>query len=132
MLELHGRRIDLSRVADVRRKKREIGWLHYGGYKTWLAPQQNWTENLPFLDLDSGCYELAIEEKSEEAVVRVTNPVCREAGMQLTRGVSLSENGHVTIEQSMINRSANAANWGLWDVTQVRGPRSEVRGWQFC
>ena len=31
MRELRGRRIDLSRTVDVRRKKRELGWLHYGG-----------------------------------------------------------------------------------------------------
>lgn len=122
MQELRGRRIDLSRITDVRRKKRELGWLHYGGYKTWLAPQENWTDGLPFLDLDSGSYELAVEENPEGAVVRVTSSVCRETGMQLTREVSLSGNGRLIVGQAMINQSAQAVKWGLWDVTQVRGP----------
>ena len=126
MQELRGRRIDLSRTTDVRRKKRELGWLHYGGYKTWLAPQESWTDGLPFLDLDSGSYNLAVEENSEGAVVRVTSPVCRETGMQLTREVSVSGNGRVIIEQAMINHSDQVANWGLWDVTQVLGPGMAV------
>ncbi len=126
MQDLRGRCIDLSRTTDVRRKKRELGWLHYGGYKTWLAPQESWTDGLPFLDLDSGSYNLAVEENSEGAVVRVTSPVCRETGMQLTREVSISGNGRVLVEQAMINQSAQAANWGLWDVTQVRGPGMAV------
>ena len=120
--KLRGRRIDLSGVSDVRAKKRELGWLHYGGHKTWLAPQGNWTDALPFLDLDSGAYDLAIEEKPKGQLVRLTSPLDGEAGMQLTRGVSVSKSGRVEIENGMINRSAEETRWGLWGVTQVHGP----------
>ncbi len=120
--ELRGRRIDLSRVVDVRAKKRELGWLHYGGYKTWLAPQDRWTDGLPFLDLDSGSYDVAVQEGPAGPVVRLTSPVCRETGMQLTRAVSISGDRRLVIEQAMTNRSTEEAAWGLWDITQVRGP----------
>ena len=126
MQELRGRRVDLSRTTDVRWKKRNLGWLNYGGYKTWLAPQESWTYGIPFLDLDSGSYDVEVEESSEGAVVRLTSPVCRETGMKLTREISLLGNGRVNIEQGMINQSNQVASWGLWDVTQVRGPGMAV------
>src|SRR5689334_19104574 len=56
-----GRVLDVSGMADVRRAKREIGFIHWGGDKTWLAPQERWTESVPFLDLDAGPYALEVE-----------------------------------------------------------------------
>ena len=120
--ELRGRHFKVAETADVRAKKRELGWLHYGGYKTWLAPQDRWTDGLPFLDLDSGSYDVAVHERPKGAGVRMTSPVCRETGIQLVRTVSMSEGGHVVIDQAMINRSSAEVTWGLWDVTQVKGP----------
>ena len=122
MPELRGRLTDLSEITDVRAKKRELGWLHYGGYKTWLAPQERWTDGLPFLDLDSGIYDYSIQNKGRGPVLHLESPVCRETGMQLARDISLSPDGTVTIQHSMTNRSGEVATWGLWDVTQVRGP----------
>ena len=124
--ELRGRRIDLSGVSDVRAKKRELGWLHYGGHKTWLAPQTNWTDALPFLDLDSGSYDLAVEGGSKGQLVQLTSPIDGETGIQLTRSVSVSEGSRVEIQNGMINRSTEETSWGVWGVTQVNGPGMAV------
>ena len=120
--ELRGRRFNVAQAADVRAKKKELGWLHYGGYKTWLAPQDHWTDGLPFLDLDSGSYDVAVQAGPQGCTVCMTSPVCRETGMQLTRRVSMFEGGSVVVHQAMTNRSSEYVRWGLWDVTQVKGP----------
>lgn len=120
--ELRGRCFEIASAKDVREKKAQLGWLHYGGYKTWLAPQERWTDGLPFLDLDSGPYRVSVDEKPSVASVRLTSPVCRETKMELTRTVSMSTGGRITVEQAMTNRSSGDVMWGLWDVTQVGGP----------
>ena len=120
--ELRGKRFPIRDARDIRDRKKELGWLHYGGYKTWLAPQARWTEGLPFLDLDSGSYEYEISESRANPVVRLQSPVCRETGIQLTRTLSMDDAGIVTVEQGMTNRSSKVVEWGLWDVTQVCGP----------
>ncbi len=120
--QLRGRSFDVAAAKDVRGRKIELGWLHYGGYKTWLAPQDRWTDELPYLDLDSGSYRVDVAKGSEESSVRMTSPVCRETGMELMRTVSLSRDGSIAVQQTMRNRSSEDATWGLWDVTQVQGP----------
>ena len=35
----------------------QLGFVLWGGDKTWLAPQDRWTDGDPFLDLDSGAYD---------------------------------------------------------------------------
>ncbi|MCH9046066.1 MAG: hypothetical protein IIA40_08160 [SAR324 cluster bacterium] len=122
LAQMHGRTIDAAAYSDVVRAKKELGWLHYGGYKTWLAPQARWTEALPFLDLDSGSYDVAVEEAPGADTVTLTSPVCRETGAQLSRAVTVDDTGRVTLRQGLINRSHRPFQWGIWDVTQVRGP----------
>ncbi len=119
---LRGTTIDTLQFEDVRQAKKDLGWLHYGGYKTWLAPQGHWTDGLPFLDLDSGSYEVDVQESPLGAVVCLTSPVCRETGIQFTRSISLGNAGRIHIEQGLVNRSDAPVTWGLWDVTQVQGP----------
>ncbi len=120
--EVRGKVIDPRKFDNVRQAKADLGWLHYGGYKTWLAPQRHWTEGLPFLDLDSGSYAVDRRESPDGEAVRLTSPVCRETGMQLTREISLLPTGGVRVKQGMVNLSDKPVNWGLWDVTQVAGP----------
>lgn len=120
--QLRGQSFDVASAEDVRERKRQLGLLHYGGYKTWLAPQDRWTDGLPFLDLDSGSYRVSVDKNSDVCSVRLTSPVCRETNMELTRTVSMSSEGRIRVEQAMTNRSSEAVTWGLWDVTQVGGP----------
>ena len=122
--EREGKTEEVAEVADVRAKKREMGFPLWGGDKTWLAPQDGWTEGVPFLDLDSGPYGLHVEEEAPEVVVvRMTSQVCRETGVQLTRTVTVpGGSDEWTVTHRLHNASDKTVQWGLWDVTMVRRP----------
>ena len=106
---------------EVRAAKRDLGFRLWGGDKTWLDPQDRWTDGLPFLDLDSGRYDLSIDETDQSATM--TSPVCRETGVQLARTVRLTEGlGTWTIEHTMRNASDKDVTWGLWDVAMMARP----------
>lgn len=108
---------------ELKKTKVEQGFRFYGGYKTWLSPQEEWPEALPFYDLDSGPFEWSQEKTRHEIRVRMTSPVCRESGVELQKEVILrSRDSFVTIIQTMTNRSEKAVSHGLWDVTQVLRP----------
>src|SRR5262249_59132483 len=106
-------------VEDLSAKKREMGFPLWGGDKTWLAPQARWTEGVPFLDLDSGAYELAIEQAGPDvARARMTSRVCRETGVQITRTVTMKAGETAwTIDHCLTNGSAAEGEWGPLDVS---------------
>ncbi len=122
--EREGRVEDLSAVQDVRAKKREMGFPLWGGDKTWLAPQTRWTDGIPFLDLDSGPYDVTVEHDGPEvAVVRMTSPICRETGIQITRTVTMSSEAQKWIvTHRLFNAGSNETQWGVWDVNMVLKP----------
>jgi hypothetical protein len=122
--ELAGRVEDVAAVSDVRTRKRELGFLLWGGDKTWLAPQTHWTDALPFLDLDSGAYSIDFDHSEPHTlIVRMTSPICRETGIQLTRTLRLSETPSAwTLTHRMQNRSDRTTEWALWDVDMIRRP----------
>jgi hypothetical protein len=112
---------DVLSVQDVHAKKREMGFPLWGGDKTWLSPQTRWTDGVPFLDLDSGAYDLTVERDGTDAVVvRMTSQVCRETGIQITRTVTVSSGSQEWIvTHQLINRSSSEVQWGVWDVNMV-------------
>ena len=134
-----GRLGNLADVSDLRARKREMGFPLWGGEKTWLAPQQRWTEGVPFLDLDSGPYQLNIEQEGPEAaIVRMTSQVCRETGVEITRVVKVeaAKDGW-SITHRILNRSSNPVTWGIWGVSMIlragkvylpRNPSSQYDG----
>ena len=115
---------DLSEVRDVRAKKRKLGFPLWGGEKTWLAPQNRWTEGVPFLDLDSGPYDLSVvQARPETAVVRMTSRLCRETGVRVTRSVVVSSRTRGwTVRHQLLNQSRTDIEWGVWDVNMVLRP----------
>ncbi|MEO0489019.1 MAG: hypothetical protein AAFZ49_05600, partial [Cyanobacteria bacterium J06659_2] len=87
---LGGKPIDVALITPPATAKADLGFLLWGGGKTWLAPQDRWHSGLPFLDLDSGAYRLnVLEEADTQVSVVMTSPICRETGVQLTRTISL-------------------------------------------
>jgi hypothetical protein len=112
--ELEGQVVDVAAVENLSAKKREMGFPLWGGDKTWLAPQTRWTEGAPFLDLDSGAYELAIEQAAPDVTrVRMTSRVCRETGVQITRTVTMKAGETAwTIDHCLTNGSAAEVEWG--------------------
>ena len=114
----------VAAAPDVRARKREMGFPLWGGEKTWLAPQPRWNDALPFLDLDSGVYAMAVEEEGpRRVVVRMTSPVCRETGMQITRTVTVAAaSTEWTVVHRILNSSRTEAEWGIWDVSMMLRP----------
>jgi hypothetical protein len=115
---------DLTNVEDIRAHKRELGFLLWGGDKTWLAPQSCWTQELPFLDLDSGGYQLDVEQAEPDRVtLSMTSPVCRETGVQLTRTLTVSaDTPGCSLTHGLHNRHEETVEWALWDVDMVLRP----------
>ncbi len=122
--ELEGRVENVAAVDDVRARKRELGFLLWGGDKTWLAPQGRWTENVPFIDLDSGAYSIEIERAdANAAVVQMISPICRETGIQITRTVTVrARDEGWTVTHRLDNKSSRTVEWAAWDVSMVRRP----------
>lgn len=122
--EREGRVEDLSGTRDLRRAKHETGFPLWGGDKTWLAPQTRWTDGVPFLDLDSGPYDLSVEEEKPDVVrVRMRSQVCRETGIQITRTVFVfAESNEWIVTHRLMNRSPATVKWGIWDVSMVLRP----------
>jgi len=122
--EREGHVEDLSAIQDLHAKKREMGFPLWGGDKTWLAPQTRWTDGVPLLDLDSGHYDLTIEQDGPEVVVvRMTSPICRETGIQITRTVTMSSEAQKWIvTHRLFNAGSNETQWGVWDVNMVLKP----------
>ncbi len=118
---LEGQVVDLRGVQDVRAKKQEMGFLLWGGGKTWLAPQTRWTDGVPFLDLDSGPFDIHVDhDESDVLRVRMTSQVCRETGVQITRTVTMQGGTQEWIvTHLMLNASSKEIKWGVWDVTMV-------------
>jgi hypothetical protein len=110
--------------VDPAARKRALGFIHWGGDKTWLAPQEEWNDAQPFLDLDSGEYTIDVARRDPDGVeVTLRSPVCRELGVQLVRTVRVPADGDVfEVVHAVDNVSTALVMRGLWDVHQIRGP----------
>ena len=113
--ELEGYRPDLSGEKDLRALKRRCGFHFWGGDKTWVAPEKDWWERMPPLDLDSGPY--ACEQAGDG--LDLTSPVCRETGLQITRRIRLSDDGTISLQEEFLNTTKTLLRKGIWNVTQV-------------
>jgi hypothetical protein len=115
---------DLVAVADLRARKREMGFPLWGGDKTWLGPQDRWTEGVPFLDLDSGAYEaVLVRHEPDEAALRLVSPACRETGVRLERTLAVSSGAAGwRLAHRLVNASPAPVEWALWDVLMLRRP----------
>jgi hypothetical protein len=118
-----GKRVAVAGVPPSARK-RALGFIHWGGDKTWLAPQEAWADALPFLDLDSGAYTIDVARRDTDGVrVALRSPACRELGVRLSRTVFVPADGdHFEVVHALENVSAVPVTRGLWDVHQIRGP----------
>jgi len=120
-----GRRPSLPAAAAlVGACKRELGFVHWGGDKTWLAPQERWQDTMPFLDLDAGPYAVAVERPTAgELRVTLQSRVCRETGARVSRTLIVRDGEpDFTVVHALENASAHAIQWALWDVHQLCGP----------
>ena len=97
-------------------------WKNYGGYKTWVSPEDlvGWP---PDFLLDSGKANVEILQNPKGLpVLKVIGAPSAKMGICFTKEITLGEDGQVTIVQHMTNIGAKTINNGIWDVTQVRTP----------
>jgi hypothetical protein len=116
-----GRVEDVAAITDLHAYKRRVGFLLWGGEKTWLVPQDRWTYGVPFVDLDSGAYQLALDRTT--GVATMTSPVCRETGVEIERRLELGDRAgtwHVT--HTLRNLSGRVVSWAPWSVDMMLRP----------
>lgn len=97
-------------------------WKNYGGYKTWVSPEDlvGWP---PDFMLDAGKANVEVLQNPKGLpVLKVTGAPSAKMGIYFTKEITLDENGDVTINQHMHNISGKAISNGIWDVTQVQTP----------
>jgi len=93
------------------------GWINYGGYKLWVAPQSAWGWP-PHPELDRGPCRV---EVLDDGAVRLVGIESAEAGVRFDRTIRLAPEGtRLDIEQVMVNTSDRQVTWAIWDVTQAR------------
>lgn len=122
--ELAGSPVNVAEIEQPAIAKKALGFLLWGGNKTWLAPQDDWSESLPFLDLDSGIYQASVETVSDQTVrIVMDSPICRETGAQLRRTVELGDaDRDWVITHRLENRGDDVIRWGLWSNSMVQRP----------
>jgi hypothetical protein len=116
--EHQGETFDFAKVEGLRAEKRKLGFRLWGGDKTWIAPQKDWWEGIPPLELDAGAYEVRLEGNG----FMMLSPVCRETGLQVIRRVNLDKSGVLRLRQEMVNKGKETVHKGLWNVTQLLRP----------
>lgn len=116
--QFRGQTVDLSKVEDLRKEKKRLGFRVWGGDKTWVSPEEEWWDKMPPLDLDCGVYSAEVKEKKIEMI----SPVCRETGLKIIRQVELKDERTVILNQTLINESKEVVKKGIWNVTQLRRP----------
>jgi hypothetical protein len=121
---LAGNSIDVAAIANPAEAKLELGFKLWGGNKTWLAPQNQWTAGLPFLDLDSGAYQASVSETPDGPnTVHMQSRICRETGIQITRSVTLTSNGDGwNLIHRLQNHGQHPVAWAPWSNSMVRRP----------
>ncbi|MBL8014551.1 MAG: DUF4380 domain-containing protein, partial [Candidatus Omnitrophica bacterium] len=96
----------------------KLGFRFWGGDKTWIAPERDWWEKIPPLQLDAGGYDRQISGNG----IKMISPVCGETGLQIKRTVSISHDGTITLDQEMTNYGHGTVCKGIWNVTQLLRP----------
>ncbi len=116
--EYAGQTFNFSSIATLRAEKKRLGFRVWGGDKTWIAPQKDWWEGIPPLDLDAGSYQ----QRLDEDAITMISPVCRETGLQIIRQVGLDHDGVIHLDQEIVNKGKDTVTKGIWNVTQLTRP----------
>ena len=120
---LHGRTEDTGAHADPLARKTTLGFLYWGGDKTWVAPQSAWPGALPYYDLDNGAYAVSVDETSGGAAIRLVSPVCRESHLQVTRTLRLgADPAGWSVSHRLENKGTAAVDASPWGVSMLRRP----------
>lgn len=103
----------------------------WGGGKTWVAPEADWPDGCPQRDLDSGAYQVLHTWQDERSAgIELQSPVCRRTGLQIRRRISINDgDAFWKVEHTLINTTAQALTYGIWDVLMLRRPGHVAVEW---
>ncbi len=91
-------------------------WLNFGGYKLWIAPEDDW-DWPPDWQLDRGPCRTAITAGGS---LQLTGMASHQHGVRFDRRITMAPTGtRVEIEQVMQNVSDRPVYGAVWEVTQV-------------
>lgn len=96
-------------------------WLNWGGYKTWLAPQDKWPDPLaPSLEMDNSEWEVLSDSETE---IELIGPLIPWAGVRLGRRLSLAADAaRVLVTESIQNAIDSDCTCSVWAVMQLPVP----------
>jgi hypothetical protein len=96
-------------------------WMNWGGYKTWLAPQDSWPNPMgPSTEMDRAEWEIM---KADVSTIELRGPAISWAGVRLGRRLSLAANIlAVRVRETIENVSESPRTWAVWSVTQLPVP----------
>lgn len=114
--ELHGYIPDLQNLLDLPTQSPHFGFPLWGGEKTWIAPDANWTNGAPYPSLDSGPYR-AIEMSAGHVTLR--SEVCPHSNLQVEREIRLVDGFSFTVQHRIINRGPHVRDVGIWSVMML-------------
>jgi len=113
--KFRGRVFDFSKACDLQKEKKKVGFQFWGGDKTWVAPESDWINKIPPLELDCGKYATRVDNDK----LVMTSPVCRETKLQIIREVSVNCSGRIVLKETFVNKGDVSIKKGIWNVTQL-------------
>ncbi len=87
-------------------------WVNYGGDFLWIAPQHKWGGWPPIKEFDELSWNVS---SSDKKIILTSNEW---QGVVLKRSIYFSE-GCLLVENSLLNVSLLAVEWGLWNISQL-------------
>ncbi len=94
-------------------------WTNYGGDKLWPAPQKVWGWP-PDPVMDSAPQKVTL---TDDKRLKIEGAVSPKHNLSFVRTITLEPQGTgVTFENVLVNHDKKAAQWAVWQVTQVNAP----------
>lgn len=110
---------DLQHPENLPTRAKHLAFPLWGGEKTWIAPDSNWSEGAPYPVLDSGKY--SYQQQSSRSATMVSS-VCPLSSLQITREIKITGNNSWTIRHVAANHGTDKRMVGLWSVMMTRRP----------
>ena len=96
-------------------------WRNYGGYKCWLAPQEQ-TGWPPDPSVDGASFAHQLTETETGYRLDLQGPVSTRFGIRIRLSYQLNNEAGLIVWQGFENISDAVVEWSAWDVTQVPAP----------
>ncbi|MEX0279716.1 MAG: hypothetical protein AB3N13_00850 [Arenibacterium sp.] len=117
--DLLGIDVEEAALGNLPSRSPQFGFPLWGGEKTWIAPETEWANGVPFPVLDSGAYAVTSKTDSQ---VEMASAICPLSHLSITRRVSLTSANSFAIEHSVTNDGRATRPTGIWSVMMLETP----------